>query len=122
MSNVYANPASWGPPAWVFLHCVSLTYPKNPSREDKLHYRTFFESLVHVLPCKLCRKEYLDWIRAHPIQPHLSSRKKLSLWLIQLHNNVNLKKNKPLVASEPAALARIRRNCESYHPSEVKKV
>ena len=112
--NIYANPASWGPPAWVFLHCVSLTYPKKPTKEDKEHYRAFFDSLGHVLPCKLCQNEYRAWLKNHPVGPHLSSRNKLSAWLVELHNNVNLRKNKPVVPTQPAALARIRRDCKEY--------
>lgn len=112
MSNVYANPTSWGPPAWVFLHCIALTYPKNPTKEDKRHYSAFFDSLGHVLPCKLCRPEYNKWLSKNPVGPHLSSRNKLSAWLVDLHNNVNLRKNKPVVPSQPAALARIRKECK----------
>ena len=113
MTNVFANPASWGPSAWVFLHCVSLTYPRNPTKEDKQHYRTFFESLADTLPCKLCQAEYRQWLKNHPVGPHLSSRKKLSAWLIDLHNNVNMKKNKTVVPSDAAAVARIRRRCRA---------
>lgn len=113
--NVFANPASWGRSAWIFLHCVSLTYPKNPTKEDKAHYRALFESLAYTLPCTLCQTEYRQWLQAHPVGPHLSSRKKLSLWLIQLHNNVNLKKNKSVVPTEAAAVARIRRECKKAH-------
>lgn len=113
-NNIFANPASWGPPAWVFLHCVSLTYPKNPTKEEKAHYRTFFDSLGNVLPCKLCRAEYKAWTKTHPVGPHLSSRNKLSAWLVDLHNNVNLRKNKPVVPTQPAAMARIRRDCKEY--------
>ena len=29
------NPEIWGPPAWMFLHSISLAYPKNPTDVDK---------------------------------------------------------------------------------------
>ena len=29
------NPKFWGPHAWIFLHSITLNYPKEPSDEDK---------------------------------------------------------------------------------------
>lgn len=109
--TVFTDPSSWGPPGWVFLHCVSLTYPRIPTAADKKKYHRFFDSLGDVLPCKLCRAEYKKWTQKNPVAPHLVSRKALSLWLIDLHNNVNLKKNKKVVPTRDAAIARIRREC-----------
>ena len=36
------DPKVWGPNAWIFLHSITMNYPKNPTNEDKEKYRTFF--------------------------------------------------------------------------------
>ena len=38
------NPEVWGPPAWTFLHSITLAYPDNPSDIDKSNYENFFSS------------------------------------------------------------------------------
>jgi hypothetical protein len=113
MTSIYSNPKSWGSPAWVFLHCISLTYPKKPTVEERAEYKVFFESLVHVLPCPSCRVAYEKWIHEHPIDPFLSSRKKLSEWVIDLHNDVNFR-NQSTVMSRKKALSTIKKDCRKY--------
>ena len=55
----------WGPPGWVFLHCITIGYPIkiDPKNKEhisrKKHTMNFFNSLGHVLPCKYCRESYL---------------------------------------------------------------
>jgi len=46
------NPKFWGPHAWIFLHSVTMNYPKEPNNQDKTLYRNFFSSLKRVLPCE----------------------------------------------------------------------
>jgi hypothetical protein len=50
--------AIWGPALWLSIHCISMNYPLNPSIADKLHYRTWFEGLEHILPCGACRNNF----------------------------------------------------------------
>ena len=52
------NPEIWGPSAWMFLHSVSLAYPKNPDEEDRLNYGNFFNNLQPILPCQKCSNNY----------------------------------------------------------------
>lgn len=111
--SVFSDPTAWGPPAWVFLHCIARTYPLRPSVEEKDHYRVFFTSLAQVLPCKKCRNEYQRYLREHPVDEHLSSRAKLDRWLIALHNNVNLLNNKQ-ARSPREAVSEIRVQCQRY--------
>ena len=46
----------WGPPGWLFLHCVSFGYPyainpQNPAHKNKkLHYGEFFNYVGTVYP------------------------------------------------------------------------
>jgi len=79
----------WGPPAWIFLHSVTLNYPENPTISDKKEYKSFFNSLSHILPCSVCRINYKQNLAKHPIDNYLHSKKKMVNWLILIHNEVN---------------------------------
>uniref|UniRef100_A0A6C0BN35 thiol oxidase n=1 Tax=viral metagenome TaxID=1070528 RepID=A0A6C0BN35_9ZZZZ len=83
----------WGPALWKTLHTISFTYPKQPSAEDKHWYRTFYESLAHVLPCVKCRSHWAQLLRDFPIR--LDSRQALSEWVVEAHNQVNERSKKP---------------------------
>ena len=89
------NPKFWGPHGWIFLHSVTMNYPKNPSNDDKQLYRNFFSSLIIVLPCEKCAYHYKQHIKDDPIEPALENRDKLVRWLIKIHNKVNADLGKP---------------------------
>ena len=89
------NPKFWGPHAWIFLHSITMNYPKNPSEQDKHVYFNFFKSLENVLPCEKCAYNYSNNLKKLPIEPALENRDKLIRWLIGIHNEVNLETGKP---------------------------
>ena len=82
----------WGPPAWTFLHTITFNYPDNPTNEDKQNYYTFFNSLKHVLPCEKCKKHYTE--NSRDLKDNLNSKDDLVKWLIDIHNDVNIKNDK----------------------------
>ena len=82
----------WGPPAWTFLHTITFNYPDNPTTEDKQNYFTFFNSLKHVLPCDKCKKHYTE--NSRDLKDNLNSKDDLVKWLIDIHNDVNIKNDK----------------------------
>jgi len=88
------NPEVWGPPAWTFLHSVTLAYPDNPTDIDKTNYENFFNALQPILPCAKCSKNYLRHLQEDPISNHLDRKKSLVNWLINVHNKVNKSNNK----------------------------
>lgn len=90
------NPKFWGPHGWIFLHSVTMNYPKNPTNDDKNLYKSFFSSLTRVLPCEKCAYHYKQHIKADPIEPALKNRDSLVRWLIKVHNKVNSDLGKPL--------------------------
>jgi len=83
------DPDIWGPSAWKFLHSVSFTYPLQPSNQDKEHYKQFFEQLCYVLPCIDCCFNYQKEIETYDIDEALTSRVKLTRWVVDIHNSVN---------------------------------
>ena len=83
------NPKFWGPGAWMFLHSITMNYPKNPTETDKEIYYNFFKNLEHVLPCEKCGYNYARHIQDYPIENVLHSRKLFVKWFIKIHNEVN---------------------------------
>lgn len=88
------NPEIWGPGAWLFLHSITLAYPNNPTQLDKENYKTFFEILKNVIPCKKCSYNYSKNIKDNDISDHLDSKVSLVKWLVNIHNQVNIENNK----------------------------
>lgn len=76
----------WGPPAWLFLHLITLNY--NPERKHQ--HLLFFKSLGSTLPCGKCRENYNYIINnILPINVNvLKNRFTLSFWLFKVHNKV----------------------------------
>jgi hypothetical protein len=117
------TPDIWGPHAWKFLHYVTLGYPANPTQEQKEEYKKFFMALATVLPCSVCANHFAENYRKAPLTDViLSDREKLVRWLIDFHNIVNAKKNKPILSYEEA-IKQINTNFNSIDPDiiETKK-
>jgi hypothetical protein len=92
------NPNIWGPKAWFFIDTIVLSYPNNPTDEDKITYKNFLYQLKNVLPCESCRDHYSNNIKDIPLSSfYLSSRNNLIEWIIKIHNKVNIINNKKLL-------------------------
>lgn len=81
------NPEIWGSSGWRFIHSVALTYPYEPTEQDKDNYRKFFESIPKVLPCSICGEHFQEKLDTMPLR--LDSRKDLWEWTVDAHNQVN---------------------------------
>tara|TARA_B100001094_G_scaffold333172_1_gene409229 strand:+ start:2033 stop:2548 length:516 start_codon:yes stop_codon:yes gene_type:complete len=118
----------WGPPAWFFLHTISLNY--SPVRKHG-HFK-FFKSLGKVLPCGACRDNYNRIISKGPLKlttDVLKSRKSLSLWLFKVHNKVQndiyekteKTKDKPLFSNKSKDFMKAMESYETYRAECHKK-
>jgi hypothetical protein len=89
----------WGPPAWKFMHSVTFAYPKSdPTEEDKENMVNFINACGRVLPCIKCRAHFRKMVRENPPHRHLQSRETISRWLVERHNDVNRRLNKPTLS------------------------
>ena len=80
----------WGPAAWHLLHTISFNYPINPTNENKKQYKEYVESLTNVLPCKYCRMNLKNNLKAHPIRMcHMKNRETFSKYIYNLHEIIN---------------------------------
>ena len=88
------NPEVWGPPAWTFLHSITINYPHNPTQEEKTQYFNFFDNLKNVLPCCICKEHYKRYLEEYPLLDNIDSKDKLIRWLINIHNKINVMNGK----------------------------
>ena len=88
------EPEVWGPHAWQFLHSITLSYPDNPTSEDKNNHAQFFNSIQNILPCQKCKDHYTQNLQVLPIEQHLDNKESLFRWSVDLHNRVNVINNK----------------------------
>ena len=116
----------WGPPGWVFLHTLTFSYPEDPDVATKKHFRNFFKSLMHVLPCKYCRQSYASFCKSNSLKLSddvFESRAKLSRWLYDIHDAVNMKlgyKDRPSFSKVKAMYMNFESNCLAKENEKVK--
>jgi len=92
------NQNIWGPHLWFSLHTISFVYPLKPTPLDKTNYKNTFEDLKNVIPCTICKKNYIRHLIEHPIDSHLNNRKDLVYWVIDIHNMVNAETGKKILS------------------------
>lgn len=109
------QPEVWGPPAWTFLHTITLNYPENPTIREKENYSTFFNLLSEILPCDRCKAHYKKNIEENPIK--LDSKEELTKWLFDIHNKVNESRGKSLYDYDDF----IDKYSEMYNPIDRKR-
>jgi len=88
-------PSTWGPFFWHTMHIIALGYPNEPTYAEKRAAKEFFESLLHLIPCPICRIHYANHLKANPVSPSLDTRKDLFTWTVKIHNLVNKDLGKP---------------------------
>ena len=94
------NQNIWGPHLWFSLHTMSFNYPLKPTEKDKDEYKNFFINLQNVIPCSVCKKNYIRHLNEHPIKDYLTTRKFLVYWVIDMHNMVNAEIGKKTLSYE----------------------
>ena len=90
------NQNIWGPHLWFSLHSISFNYPLKPTENDRNDYRNFFNNLKEVIPCSVCKKNYIRHLTEHPINNYLNNRKSIVYWVIDMHNMVNVEIGKKI--------------------------
>jgi hypothetical protein len=99
MPGLRLPPSSWGPFFWHTIHIVAIGYPLQPSYSEKKAAKEFYESLVFLIPCPVCRQHYEAYLKENPISPFLDSRETLFEWTVKIHNLVNKDLGKPEVTA-----------------------
>ena len=101
----------WGPSLWMTLHTISFNYPCHPTNAQKKQYRSFFNSLQHVLPCGKCRTNLVDNLKTTNYNKDVfQNRETLSKWVYDLHACVNSMLGK----DTPTSYADVRHTYENF--------
>jgi hypothetical protein len=77
-----------------------MSYPQNPTDQDKQNYTAFFRSLQNVLPCPACAENFRAKMEKYP--PSLENPQSLFKWTVDMHNSVNAENGKPIYDYEQA--------------------
>lgn len=89
-------PNIWGPSAWAFIHLIVLSEPEPLDTTRLPHYKQFFTTLTHLLPCAKCRTHLQENLTKLPDLTTLTTKRALFDWTTQLHNEVNKITHKPI--------------------------
>jgi hypothetical protein len=93
------DPTIWGPHLWKFMHYFTLSYPEEPTEEDKDNLYNFFNTIQTVLPCEKCRYNFKSHLEKTPLTEEiLSNNINVIRWLFDIHNEVNKTTNKPVLS------------------------
>eukprot|EP01134_Creolimax_fragrantissima_P005888 CFRG5888T1 len=76
-----------GKHTWTLLHTMSVYYPDKPSSEDKKEMKGFIGGLARHYPCTDCASHLQKYMVKKP--PSVESREEVSLWMCNMHNEVN---------------------------------
>ena len=91
----------WGREGWVFLHSMTLSYPDNPTPQDKQNMKQFLLSVGKLLPCTVCRNNYAVFLKQNPITDNvLRCKCTVSKWLLKMHNEENVRAGKQTLTYE----------------------
>lgn len=82
------DPTLWGPAVWDFFYFIALSYPKNPTSDDKLKYKNFFILTGEVIPCEKCKNNFSKHFNQIPIDNYLDSSYNLFTWITKMQNKV----------------------------------
>lgn len=95
---MHMPPEVWGPIFWATFHLTSMAYPDAPTYAEKRAAKEFFSSMVHLLPCPVCRGHFKEILSAMPVDSWLDDRRSLTEWVWMLHNRVNARLGKPEIS------------------------
>ena len=96
--DIQITPKIWGPLCWNLLHGISMTYKKK--YKDKYFY--LLKKLEYILPCPKCITHLKLYIHDNGIEQKEMNKKYLVKWLIDLHNNINVKLKKKKLTRKKA--------------------
>ena len=94
------SPSVWGPIVWGTMHIVTLGYSDSPTEQEKKAAIEFFESLVYMIPCPICKEHYKMNLEKNPVRNAVGSRDDLANWAFDIHNTVNEQLKKPKITME----------------------
>lgn len=98
------DPRRWGPHLWSYMHYAAANYPDKPTPKEIHAMMDWLCALPVTIPCDSCKSHYAKYIERHkPILHDIcSSRDSLFKFLVDIHNKVNKRNNKPEMTYDQA--------------------
>ena len=114
--------AVWGPLGWITLHSISVNYPTNPQREDKVIVKKFLDLFAETISCPSCKGHFTNMYQSYTRQnpTWADSKYNLFLFIVRAHNTVNKRIDKPRPATVAEALNMLRRATQLKTPAEYR--
>lgn len=100
--RVGSSKGHWGRSYWKMLHTMSLHYPMRPSIQEQKDMVDFILKLKVAIPCRECKEHYEAFLQKRNLWEATVSRSSLFCFFVDLHNQVNVRNNKPRVSYEEA--------------------
>ena len=91
----------WGNLTWEFLHCIIVLCPEDKFAEMRTELISCIIAVCNILPCPLCRQHaarYISKIKWHS----LKDKKDFHSVLVDFHNSVNSRQDKPSISADVA--------------------
>ena len=79
LTDVLREPKHWGPIYWDAYDVVVKTYPRRPTKRERVAAIQYFSSQKYLIPCKTCAGNYRSIYKQYP--PRVESREALQKWL-----------------------------------------
>lgn len=86
MNNYLTHMTHWSHACWGWLHSC-----------ENMNRRTI-TSLARILPCGMCRHHMQQYLKEHEITEPVDK------WIIDFHNDINIRLHKPLMSYEDVSL------------------
>lgn len=86
--------AQLGRSSWHLLHTMSVKFPLTPTVVEQQSYMDFISLFAKLYPCGDCALHFQGVLRRNP--PRVKSRDELVEWTCDVHNEVNLRLEKPI--------------------------
>ena len=88
--------STWGPTYWSFLHILSISFPEQPTDQQRTHFRSCLEHLSQIMPCEQCRIHMTAYLKGVVWSEVLTSRETCMRFLWEFHNDVNKRLGKSI--------------------------
>ena len=86
ISEQYTDSKLWGLKFCFVFRCVANNYPTEPTNEEAMRAKTFYQQFMFLLPCETCRDSYTDHYKQINIDDYLDNRRKLVEWVEIIYN------------------------------------
>lgn len=86
-NRINLDPKVWGSKGWFFLDSIILSYPEEPTYEQRKMFKMFFTMVGDMIPCAKCRVNYKAHLQELPLtEKELANNATLTSWWLSIQN------------------------------------